>query len=67
MCMQVLAKTNVRFEFGDGTRPFINGNPVDVIDESHCLIKVYATKDIKAGSELLGDYGPTFWMPKSSV
>ena len=28
---------------------------------SECLIKVYATENIKAGTELLLDYGPRFF------
>jgi SET domain-containing protein len=44
-------------EFGPGVRPEIE---VEVM-VSECLIKVFASKDIGAGTELLCTYGPSFW------
>jgi hypothetical protein len=55
--VQVMGELNVRFEFGNGVRP---KKPVKVL-ASECLIKVFATKPIVAGSELLCSYGPSFW------
>jgi hypothetical protein len=55
--VQVLGELNVRMEFGPGVRPEIE---LEVM-VSECLIKVFATKDIGAGTELLCTYGPSFW------
>ena len=57
--VQVVGELNVRFQFGNGSR----GDDQKEGDEllAECLIGVYATKDIKAGAELLGQYGDAFW------
>jgi hypothetical protein len=52
----VLGDLNVRFEFGAGKRP--EGSQVQVME---CLIKVFTTKSIKKGAELLSTYGAKFW------
>jgi hypothetical protein len=56
MCLQVVGDLNVRFEFGAGHRP--EGHHVELAE---CLIKVYATKAIKKGTELLSSYGAKYW------
>ena len=60
--MQVLSSINVRFEFGSALRsqefaPEVPDTPL--FTES--LIKVYATKAIAAGDELVAHYGQNFW------
>ena len=55
---QVLGVINVRFELGPGTRPAAK---VGKQMNSECLIQVYALTDINAGSELLCQYGPSYW------
>ena len=56
---QVVGLLNVRFQFGKGTR----GNDQKDGDQllTECLIDVFATQAIKAGDELLGQYGDGFW------
>jgi hypothetical protein len=56
LCLQVLGDLNVRFEFGAGKRP--EGGQVQQVE---CLIKVYTTKSIKKGAELLSTYGEKYW------
>jgi hypothetical protein len=56
--VQPLASLNVRFAFGHPTRP---DNMHDKELKHECLVKVFATKDIKAGEELYGTYGNAFW------
>ena len=56
LCLQVLGDLNVHFVFGDGSRGRKNK-----ATEVECLIGVYATKNIPAGTELLAKYGPAYW------
>ena len=55
----MLGTLNARYEFGVAKRPSSEkaGDPL----RSECLVKVFATMDIKAGSELLSTYGADFW------
>jgi hypothetical protein len=55
---QVMAKINVRFEFGEPTRPSSDDGE---IMRSACLVEVYAMSDIESGEELYIEYGPDFW------
>ena len=57
--VQVVGELNVRFQFGDGVRGEDQKEGDQLLAE--CRIEVYATKDIKAGAELLGQYGDAFW------
>jgi len=57
--VQVVGELNVRFQFGDAVRGDDHKEGDQLLAE--CLIEVYATKDIKAGTELLGQYGDDFW------
>ena len=56
LCLQVLGDLNVHFVFGDGSR-----GRKSKATEVECLIGVYATKNIPAGTELLAKYGPAYW------
>ena len=47
---QVLGEINVEFKLGHGVRP---KDKIDQGLESECLVKVFATTDIKEGAELL--------------
>ena len=51
---------NVHFIFGYGKRLAAEGSTLSM----ECLIKVYATKDMKAGTELVGEYGADYWKAK---
>jgi SET domain-containing protein len=55
----VVSQLNVRFEFGKCTRP--PKSHLGPMDFSEPLIKVYAMKAIKAGEELVADYGSNYW------
>lgn len=48
---------NCEFVFGPGARP--PGKKFGIVSE--CLIKVYATENIKKDSELLLEYGPAYF------
>jgi hypothetical protein len=53
---------NVRLEFGKGRRPATKkGTKQTQPENSECLIKVYATKAMEAGTELLATYGDAYW------
>ena len=60
LCMQVLGKLNVDMVFGDFAPPKTSKNIKDG-PRHECLIKVYASMAIAAGSELLSTYGPDYW------
>lgn len=59
--VQVLGQVNVDFIFGDGRRPKTKKGASSKNNEAECLIKVYASRDIDAGTELLASYGKEFW------
>lgn len=56
---QVVAKLNVRFEAGTGSKPAGAAEDVGVVSE--CFIKVFAMEDIEAGEELFTSYGSNYW------
>ena len=51
----MLGCLNARYEFGPAA-------PTSDTYETECLIKVFATKPIKAGSEILVNYGDDYWV-----
>ena len=53
---------NCSYEFGHSNRPG-KSDPSAQVD-SECLIKVYATRAIEAGAELVSTYGDSFWQNK---
>jgi hypothetical protein len=55
----VVSTLNVRFEFGQSKRSKKDASEGAVT--SQCLIKVFAAMPIKAGEELVADYGDNFW------
>jgi hypothetical protein len=57
----VLGKVNVYFKFGRGKPPKKSKHEMGQPRKSECLIKVYASIDIEAGTELLASYGSDFW------
>ena len=56
----VMNSRNVRVYSGDSSIKAAE-DKAESIQASECLVKVYATEDIKAGTELLLNYGPGFF------
>ena len=61
-----MGKLNVCMKFGDYKPPTTEalGKKIKAGPMSECLINVYATMDIAAGTELLCTYGPDYWKDK---